>query len=585
MPESLAVSTMRQFKSQLLLREADQMRVMAQRWTEVERQLDANISLLSREADEMRRAGKEVSAAKAYQLQRYQSLKAQTAAEFSKYADWATAEITHQQGELAKLGISHAAQAISDVYTQYGMVGTFDRLPVQAVENMAGLAGNGRPIGELLKNRINPNYSDEQALSAWQSLTNTLVKNTALGINPRETALSMRDDLAGGLQKGLVIARTEQLRVYRQANQQQYEESGVVTGHRRICDHSDRTCLACLADEGHLYPVTEPIFDHTNGRCSSIPQISGMPELQFQTGEEWLDTLDEDEQRKIMGNARYEAWKDGTPFKEFVTFSEHPTWGRSLTPTPVGKLSGVKVTGAPVSVIPEVPEFATVQEAEEWAMDNYTDKIDMPGLKVEQVASINNGVNAALSDYNIRLRAMEFQKAGKKSYGRCFVLSDAPGSIIQLQKSFVRDPLGRARAQTTAFNELKQKEMTRLQKSIADPKRAMILEMNQAKLKKWEGSIRWSTIEDAVDPLQAAASHEAGHAILQSDWNGRTLWESALSRHKANSGWHEVSHYAATSSDELFAEVTALIADGRRGAVPGKILSAYDEVATVLRSK
>jgi len=118
--------------------------------------------------------------------------------------------------------------------------------------------------------------------------------------------------------------------------------------------HDDRTCLACLADEGHLYPVTEPIFDHTNGRCSSIPQISGMPELQFQTGEEWIDTLDEDEQRQIMGNARYEAWKDGTPFKEFVTFSEHPTWGRSLTPTPVGKLSGVKVTGGPR--MPKAPE-------------------------------------------------------------------------------------------------------------------------------------------------------------------------------------------------------------------------------------
>jgi len=68
-----------------------------------------------------------------------------------------------------------------------------------------------------------------------------------------------------------------------------------------------------------------------------------------------------------MGNARYEAWKDGTPFKDFVTFSEHPTWGRSLTPTPVGKLGGVKVTGAPVSMIPEVPEFATTTEADEWA--------------------------------------------------------------------------------------------------------------------------------------------------------------------------------------------------------------------------
>lgn len=345
MPEPLVVTSVRQFKQQLLLREADQMRVMAQRWLEVERALDANISILAQEIDELRREGRIVSEAKLYRLQRYKSLRGQTEAEFGRYADWATKEITDQQAQLARLGIEHAGKAITDSYLQYGMMGQFDRLPVQAVENMAGLAGNGRPIGELLKNRINPHYSDEKALSAWQSLTNTLVKNTALGINPRETARAMRDDLTGGLQKGLVIARTEQLRVYRQANQQQYEESGVVTGHKRIAAHDDRTCMACLADEGTVYSVKDAIFDHPAGRCSSIPQIIGMPELQFQTGEEWIDTLDEDEQRKIMGNARYEAWKDGTPFKDFATFSEHPTWGRSLTPTPVGKLKdGVKVT-------------------------------------------------------------------------------------------------------------------------------------------------------------------------------------------------------------------------------------------------
>jgi len=346
MPDPLVVQNMRQFRQQLLARDAMQMQIMAQQWLTVEQQLDANISLLSREVDELRRQGKAVSQARIYRLQRYQSLKAQTQSEFTKYAGWATKEVTQQQAELAKLGLTHAARSIGDVYTQYGMVGAFDRLPVQAVENMVGLAGNGRPVGELLKNRINPMYSDEKALSAWQSLTDTLVKNTALGINPRETARAMRDDLSGGLQKGLDIARTEQLRVYRQANQQQYQESGVVSGHKRICDHTDRTCLACLADEGTTYPVTEPIFDHVRGRCSSVPVVTGMPELQFQTGEEWLETLEEDQQRKIMGNGQYEAWKDGTPMKDFITYTDHPTWGRGLTPTPVSKLS--KVTKPPV---------------------------------------------------------------------------------------------------------------------------------------------------------------------------------------------------------------------------------------------
>ena len=346
MPDPLAVLSMRRFKAQLLARDAEQMRIMARQWTGVERQLDAHISALAREIDEKRRNGEIVSQTRLYQLQRYKSLKAQTEEEFSRYANWATTEVTEQQRALAKLGLDHGARAIGDVYAQHGMVGTFDRLPVQAAENMAGLAGDGRPVGVLLKNRINPHYSDERALSAWTNLTDTLVRNTALGINPRETAEAMRDDLAGGLQKGLTIARTEQLRVYRQANQQQYQESGVVSGHKRLCDHTDRTCIACLADEGTLYPVTEPIFDHPAGRCTSVPVVKGLPELQFETGEEWLSNMDDEDARKIMGNERYEAWKDGTPMKDFITYTDHPTWGRGLTPTPASKLS--KVTKPPV---------------------------------------------------------------------------------------------------------------------------------------------------------------------------------------------------------------------------------------------
>ena len=398
MPDPLAVLSMRRFKAQLLARDAEQMRIMARQWTGVERQLDAHISALAREIDEKRRNGEIVSQTRLYQLQRYKSLKAQTEEEFSRYANWATTEVTEQQRALAKLGLDHGARAIGDVYAQHGMVGTFDRLPVQAAENMAGLAGDGRPVGVLLKNRINPHYSDERALSAWTNLTDTLVRNTALGINPRETAEAMRDDLAGGLQKGLTIARTEQLRVYRQANQQQYEESGVVSGHKRLCDHTDRTCIACLADEGTLYPVTEPIFDHPAGRCTSVPVVKGLPELQFETGEEWLETLDEDEQRKIMGNERYEAWKDGTPIKEFITYTDHPIWGPGLTPTPVSKLSAVPKRG--VADWPSVEQAATMSDNAlmEVMQELGGDAPEQYAYMVEQTAKLNKQFGKQMFD-------------------------------------------------------------------------------------------------------------------------------------------------------------------------------------------
>ena len=338
MPDPLVVQSARQFKAQLAAKDALAMQSMAQRWSTVEAKLDAQISVLSREMNDLRNEGKEVSEAMLYRDHRYRSLKVQTEAQFAEYAQWATPEITEQQAQLAKLGVNHAGIAIGNVYAEAGVLGTFDRLPLSAVENMAGIAGDGKPLGDLLKNRIHPDYSDAKALSAWQSMTDTLVKNTALGINPRVTALAMKDDLAGGLDKGLTIARTEQLRVYRLANQQQYEESGVVTGHKRICDHTDRTCIACLADEGTLYPVSVPIPDHISGRCSSVPQISGLPDLPFETGEEWLSNMSDEDARKIMGPGYHDAWKSGTPMKEFVQKTQHKIWGESITPRPLKDL-------------------------------------------------------------------------------------------------------------------------------------------------------------------------------------------------------------------------------------------------------
>ena len=75
-------------------------------------------------------------------------------------------------------------------------------------------------------------------------LGRTLIVGTAQGWNPRKTAARMKGDLAGGLQKALTIARSEQMRVYREATRAQYERSGVVSGQRRLSAHDDRVCPA-----------------------------------------------------------------------------------------------------------------------------------------------------------------------------------------------------------------------------------------------------------------------------------------------------------------------------------------------------
>ena len=349
MPDPLVVTAMREFKAGLLAREDSQMREMAAHWVTVERSLTELIELTANDFEKRKLDGKAITPSALYKLERYQRLRSQARDETEKYAQWANGSLTQYQDGSLDLGLDHARQAIQLSY--YPGVGAFsDWLPREAVEYQVGNAGNGRPLGELLKNRMVKNDGD-----VWQRLVDNLVKGTALGENPRKVARRMRDDLAGGLNKALVIARTEGLRPYREASRATYEASGVVTGQKRLCAHDHRVCGACLADEGTVYDLGDVIPDHPQGRCTSVPIVRGMPETTWLAGEEWFNEQPEDVQLSIMaggerkkrkpdspsnaGRAKLQAYKEGLfKFSDLVKRTDNPTWGKGLTPTPLSEL-------------------------------------------------------------------------------------------------------------------------------------------------------------------------------------------------------------------------------------------------------
>jgi SPP1 gp7 family putative phage head morphogenesis protein len=334
------VIAMQGFKQGLVARDAAQMQEMARRWLGVERALEGQIAALAQEMASEREAGRAASRAALYRMERYQRLLGQAREEIARYADWAAEFVTDGQAELARMGVEQAGQAIQLSYWPQSSVGVyFDRLPVEAVEAMAGIAGNGRPVGELLRLRMVRDASGQVLPGVWDGLTQSLIDGTALGWNPRKTARKMADDLAQGLQKALVIARTEQLRVYRMASLEQYRASGVVTGQKRLAAHDSRTCAACIADDGALYPLDAVISDHPNGRCTSVPVVKGMPEVSWLSGLDWFSQQDPQTQAEILGPGRFEAWEAGAfAFGDLVTRQSDATWGDSIVPTPLGAL-------------------------------------------------------------------------------------------------------------------------------------------------------------------------------------------------------------------------------------------------------
>lgn len=333
MPGSAVEASMREFKQGLVAGEAIQMQAMAKRWITVENALDQQILDLTKDIAERKDRGEVISQSKLYQLQRYQSLIGQTQREFAKYADWSGGDISNYQRRTGTMGIQSAVEATRLSYAQGGVTTMFDRLPVEAVENIVGYAKDGSPLNLLLRRRMVKDDQGRPLPGVLDRITSSLITGTAQGQNPRKVATMMRDDLAGGLAKALLIARTEGLRPYREMSRQQYEASGVVSGQRRLTGHDGRVCAACLADEGSLYRLNETIPDHPNGRCTSIPVVKGMPQVEWLKGEDWLLAQPEEVQRSILRPAKFQLWKDGAfDFKDIVSWRRDPVWGLSLSP-------------------------------------------------------------------------------------------------------------------------------------------------------------------------------------------------------------------------------------------------------------
>ncbi len=268
MTDPLVVQVLRQFKEALLLQERQQMAEMAVRYLEIERSLAASIQMLADEMALRKAQGLAVTPGALYRLNRYKVLQAQARVELQRYTrDYAGPLIARMQEQYLQLGIEAAWQALS--VSAIGV--SFNRLPLGAIMNMVGFTGDGAPLRKLLALA----YPD-----AMDGMIRQLIESTARGINPRKTAALMAKGLGQGLDRVLVIARTEQLRAFRTASTAQYRESGIVQGFKRLATKDARTCMACLVSDGEVFRSNQELSDHPNGRCLAPGSVVGGPAIE-----------------------------------------------------------------------------------------------------------------------------------------------------------------------------------------------------------------------------------------------------------------------------------------------------------------
>lgn len=195
-----------------------------------------------------------------------------------------------------------------------------------------------------------------------------LIRGVAAGSNPRETARRMVQRVEGhvngrwGLSRALTIARTETLDAHREAARTaRMENVDVLAGWIWISKLDVRSCPSCFARHGTFHEVDEPgPHDHQSGRCTAMPKTKTWAELGFEDIDEPTDitpdagerfrSLPEEDQRRILGPRRYQAWVEGRyPMGDWSTRRTSPGWRDSyhVSPAPPLPPSGGAGDGGP----------------------------------------------------------------------------------------------------------------------------------------------------------------------------------------------------------------------------------------------
>jgi SPP1 gp7 family putative phage head morphogenesis protein len=365
-----AVRLAHEFKADLLKGESGHQFEMARRYLDVEQRLQDRIVALTDKVALMRAAGQEVNVGKLYLLDRWQSLEKQMLSELSSFNGWALERIKDRQVELGRQGVANAA----DLMRAVGLTGSFDKLPVDAVTAMVGMAGDGAPIRELLAESY-PQTAD--------TIAQRIVDGVALGRSPDVVARDAADGLGIPLDRAFLVARTEELRAYRTGSQMQYTAAGI-TQYRRLATLDDATCIGCLAADGEIMDNADAFDAHPACRCTSVPIVEEATMPEWQSSEDWFNAQDAATQEGIMGPGRLEAYESGAAsWSDMFTRVDDPVWGGSIVPTNVSDLAGT--TGA------EVVQAAEAATAEGMAEDSRAERLVMTP---EYAASLLTGEDA-----------------------------------------------------------------------------------------------------------------------------------------------------------------------------------------------
>lgn len=311
-----------QFRADLIARDDAARRRLVAAYFNAYKRLAAELAILTNQIEEARLRGEVFSPSWLYRQERYQSLIRQLVAEITALSRDAASLIESRQAEEVGRALRDSGTLMTAAAASGGISATFTQLPTAALEYLVGTLADGSPLMDLLATLPE---------TARDDVRRALVAGLAEGAGPRIMAQRMRQALGGNLTRALTIARTESLRAYRSATLANFRANeDLVSGWIWTASASRRTCLACLALDGKFFPLTQPMRQHPNCRCSLRPALKGLPPLDGPRARQWFDQQPEAIQVEMMGKkaqAEYQAGR--VTLDDFIGEARSARWGNS----------------------------------------------------------------------------------------------------------------------------------------------------------------------------------------------------------------------------------------------------------------
>jgi SPP1 gp7 family putative phage head morphogenesis protein len=283
-----------------------------------------------------------ITDSKTFQYNRMQILVTDAGKAFGELGAITGQVLTDAQKTAVALAEKHVENFIGS--SPLGIPRSFATLPRNAISQMVGSLGDGSPLRAL---------TDSFAGNASKAVNRLLLEGVALGLNPNQTARRIASEMQGQLVRARTIARTETMRVYREAGRRSMvANKDVVKGWIWFSALDRRTCPVCWAMHGKKFKLRESMATHPNCRCTMVPETYTWKELgfninelpldsRFQPGELQFTSLPTVDKQFILGKGGYNAWINNlVTLDDFVLDTFSPAWGYGRTTKPLSKMVG-----------------------------------------------------------------------------------------------------------------------------------------------------------------------------------------------------------------------------------------------------